>query len=596
MIDEQGKKFVILGGGPAGLTAGYELIKYGLKPIVIEKLDKVGGIARTENYKGFYFDMGGHRFFTKLKAVQRMWKKMLGSDFLNRPRLSRIYYQKKFFYYPLKMMNALIGVGPVQAVLVLFSYIRWQLFPYRQEDTFEQWVTNRFGKRLFEMFFKTYTEKVWGVSCSVLKAEFAAQRIKDLSLKTAILSMVFKPRQTIKTLIEAFDYPRLGPGMLWERVRQEIERNGGAVLLNSAVNRIFWEGNRITAVEICRNGQIERIEGTDFISSIPVSDFIKRLSPAPADVLRHASLLSYRDFITVCLIVDKPNLFPDNWIYIHEPNVKVGRIQNFKNWSPEMLPDLSKTSLGMEYFCNEGDELWNMTDADLVEFGKHEIDQIGLAKYEDVEDGTVFRVEKAYPIYDEHYREHLKAIREFTQGFDNFQTVGRNGLHRYNNQDHSMLTAMLAVRNLVLGEKNQIFDVNGESEYHEAINHHDLKKKGIGQVLTSGISRVFSRMDPIAFGFSIGITTSLALAFATLFLVIKGGSVIGPNLQLLFNFMPGYRVNAMGSLLGMAYGFIYGFILGYGLAYLRNLIIYLSVMFLYRDIERTAMRSFLDYL
>ncbi|MEE9307540.1 MAG: NAD(P)/FAD-dependent oxidoreductase, partial [Spirochaetia bacterium] len=389
------RQFVIIGAGPAGLTAAHELTKLGLRPTVFEKEDKVGGIARTENYKGFLFDMGGHRFFTKVEEVKKLWCEILGDDFLRRPRLSQIYYNHKFFYYPLKPFNVLVDFGFRESFCVILSYLKWHLFPYRPEDTFEQWVTNRFGKRLFLIFFKTYTEKVWGISCSELKAEWADQRIKDLSLKTALLNMFLKPKTTVKTLIQEFDYPRYGPGMMWNAFKEEIERRGGTVRLNYDTVRIHRKGNVIDSVGVSRNGngQEEVIKGTDFISSIPVTEFIKRLDPpAPPEVLQAVEKLRYRDFLTVCLIVNKPDLFPDNWIYIHDPGVKVARIQNFKNWSPDMVPNPTKTSLGLEYFCTEGDEMWNTPDADLIELGKREVEQVGLARYEDVEDGCVFRV------------------------------------------------------------------------------------------------------------------------------------------------------------------------------------------------------------
>jgi protoporphyrinogen oxidase len=394
-----------------------------------------------------------------------MWHEILGGDFLHRPRSSRIYYNSKFFCYPLKPLNALLGLGVWKSVLIILSYLRWQLFPYRREDTFEQWVTNRFGKRLFQTFFKTYTEKVWGISCSELNAEWAAQRIKDLSLKTALLSMFLKPKKTIKTLIEQFDYPRRGPGMMWNAVKDEIERQDGVVRLNCEVVRIHRTGNRIDGVVISGNGGEEIIAGTDFISSMPVTEFITKLDPpAPPDALRAAEKLTYRDFLTVCLIIDQPDLFPDNWLYIHDPAVQVGRIQNFKNWSPAMVPDPAKTSLGLEYFCTEGDAVWNTPDADLVELGKREVDRIGLARYADIEDGCVFRGPKAYPVYDSSYGDCLAVVREFVDGLETFQTIGRNRLHRYNNQDQAMLTGMLAVRNLVLWEKHDLWSVNTDQQ------------------------------------------------------------------------------------------------------------------------------------
>lgn len=464
------KEVVIIGGGPAGLTAAYELTRQNLHPIVLEKLDKVGGIARTENHHGYHFDMGGHRFFTKSEEVNQFWQEILQDDFLHRPRLSRIYYKNKFFHYPLKPMNALLGLGPLEGALIVASYLRWQLFPYKEEETFEQWVTNRFGRRLFKTFFESYTEKVWGISCKELKAEWAAQRIKDLSLKTAITSMFFKPQHTIKTLIDAFDYPRRGPGMLWTAVADRVKAQGGEVKLGADVVRITREGNYITGVTVQQGVETQTITGTDFISSMPIPLFLQRLDPPPPPHVLHAAKhLKHRDFLTVCLIVNQRNLFPDNWIYVHDPTVQVGRIQNYKNWSEEMVPDQAHTSLGLEYFCNQGDDLWQMSDAELVELGKGELARIGLVDAADVLDGVVFRVEHTYPVYDGDYADHLTVVKQYVAKFKNFQTIGRNGLHRYNNQDHAMLTGMYAVRNILFGAHFNLWQVNADQEYHEEV-------------------------------------------------------------------------------------------------------------------------------
>ena len=597
MTEEQtsNKRVVVIGGGPAGLTAAHELGKYGLSATVLEKRNIVGGLSRTEKYKGFYFDLGGHRFFTKSKEVKKMWHEILGHNFIRRPRLSRIYYKKKFFCYPLKPLNALMGLGILDSILIFLSYLRWQLFPHRIEETFEQWVTNRFGKRLFLTFFKSYTEKVWGIPCSELKAEWAAQRIKDLSLKTALLNMFLKPKTTIKTLIEEFDYPRLGPGMMWNAVRDRIEKRGGVVRTDTNVDRICREGTRLKAVAISCNGHKEVVEGTDFISSMPLTEFINKLDPPPPqEVLQAAEKITYRDFLTVCLIVNKPELFPDNWIYIHDPDVKVGRIQNFKNWSPEMVPDPTKTSLGLEYFCTEGDVLWNMADPDLIALGKHEVDRVGLASYGDIQDGCVIRVPKAYPVYDSDYRGFLAVIREFVGSLENFQTIGRNGLHRYNNQDHAMLTGMLAVRNLMLGEQNDLWSVNTDQEYHEEVSV-DAEPR-FGELFERALTEAFAKLDRVAFGLSLGIAAGMLLFLATLTLTLKGGDIVGPNLQLFSQYFPGYRVSVLGSVLGLAYGFTSGFIGGWGFAFLRNATMFLYTATIRHSAERSLLRKLFDYI
>ena len=583
---DQGQQLVIIGAGPAGLTAAYEATKFNLRPVVLERRDKVGGISCTEQYRGFYFDMGGHRFFTKVKECDRLWREVLGDKFLRRPRTSRIYYNRRFFCYPLKPINALLGLGFWQSILVLLSYIKWQLLPHRQEDTFEQWVTNRFGQRLFRIFFKTYTEKLWGIPCSELKAEWAAQRIKDLSLRSAVLSMFVRPRKTIKTLINEFHYPQFGPGMLWAAVKSRIERQGGRVYTNSDVVQVRRTGSRIDSVIVARNGHREVVSGNHFISSMPLREFITKLDPAPPPrVMAAAEKLHYRDFLIVCLVVNATDLFPDNWIYVHDPSVRVGRIQNFKNWSPYMVPDSSKTSLGLEYFCNEGDDLWNSTDADLIELGRRELERIGLASYSSVEDGCVFRVPKAYPVYDSDYREQLPALREFMDGLVNLQTVGRNGLHRYNNQDHAMLTGILAVRNIALGEKNVLWNVNADQEYHEEL-----------EVLQAAIGRTFLKLDRVAFGLSLGVTTGVVLFLATLILVLKGGEVVGPRMWLLSQYFPGYTVSMWGSLLGLVYGMLVGFLGGWTFAFLRNAITFLAVAFFRRGAELSALRRVLEYM
>jgi protoporphyrinogen oxidase len=456
---------VIIGAGPAGLSAAYELSRHGLRSTVVEASDTVGGISRTARYKGYLFDMGGHRFFSKVALVNKMWKEVLGNDFLTRPRLSRIYYKSRFFYYPLQPVNALLGLGIVGAARCGLSYLKACLFPVKPESNFETWVSNRFGKRLFQIFFKSYTEKVWGIPCNQISADWAAQRIRGLSMRSVIWNALFarKKGSGIKTLIHEFQYPRKGPGMMWERTRELVEARGSEVVFHAPVEKIYWEEGSVTG--ILAGGRVYR--GDHFISSMPIRELIRALEPAPPEpVLRAATDFNYRDFLTVALIVRGTDLFPDNWIYVHDPSVSVGRVQNYNNWSPEMVPNDFTTCLGLEYFCTEGDGIWGMPDDQLVALATREIHKLGLADAGAVIDGTVVRVPKAYPIYDDKYQRGLAAIREFLERVPNLQLTGRNGMHRYNNQDHSMLTAILAVRN-IMGAHYNLWDINVDSEYHE---------------------------------------------------------------------------------------------------------------------------------
>ncbi|MEO6589041.1 MAG: NAD(P)/FAD-dependent oxidoreductase [Pyrinomonadaceae bacterium] len=500
MIENGHKKVIIIGAGPSGLTAAYELCKVGVKSVVLEKDEVVGGISRTVNYRGYLFDIGGHRFFTKVKAVDDLWREILEEEkFLKRRRLSRIYYNKKFFHYPLQATNALFGLGIYNSFLTFLSYTKTQLFPIKPELSFEDWISNRFGRRLYHTFFKTYTEKVWGIPCNEISAEWAAQRIKGLSLLSAlknalITSQPKNKNNIIKTLIDSFEYPEKGPGMMWETVADIIKSKGSQLKLNAGVEKILWQKDKVTALEIITGGKKELIPGTDFISTMPIQELIRKMEPSVPDEVRHAAdILSYRDFLTVSLIINKANLFEDNWIYIHDEEVKVGRIQNFKNWSPEMVPDPNKTCLGLEYFCFEGDSLWTMSDEDLIKLGTKELEMLELVDPNDVEDGAVVRMPKAYPVYDSKYADALVIIRKFLDGLNNLHLVGRNGMHKYNNQDHSMLTAMLTVKN-IMGANYDVWDVNVEQEYHEEVIDEDKKQMAL---LASTQPLVPKRLEPV---------------------------------------------------------------------------------------------------
>jgi protoporphyrinogen oxidase len=467
---------VVLGAGPAGLSAAYELTSHGLPCVVLEKDSVVGGLARTVEYKGCLFDIGGHRFFTKVPLVERMWREVLGEDLLVRPRLSRIYYRSKFFHYPLEPLNALKGLGLLEALRCVLSYLWRRISPLVPEDNFEAWIANRFGSRLFEIFFQHYTEKVWGIPCRQIGAEWAAQRIRGLSLTSLVRHALFPNGHNgrPKTLTQQFYYPRRGPGMMWSKTCEIVESRGARVLLEAPVEKILWEPGRVTGV--VAGGTLH--QGRHFISSLPIRDLIERLDPAPPDYLRAAARdFNYRDFLTVVLVLRARDLFADNWIYVHDPDFRVGRVQNFNNWSPDMTPDPGTTCLGLEYFCFQGDELWCRSDRELLDLAGREIAALGLADARSIVDGVVVRAPKAYPIYDDSYQHGLAAVKRFLETVPNLQLVGRNGMHRYNNQDHSMLTAILAARN-IMGAHHDLWRVNLDPDYHEdgeALNDADLR-------------------------------------------------------------------------------------------------------------------------
>jgi protoporphyrinogen oxidase len=464
---------VILGAGPAGLTAAYELVKHGAPVCVIERDPKyVGGIARTVEHDGYRFDIGGHRFFSKSQEVEDLWTELMGDEMLTRDRLSRIYYQGRYYDYPLKAFNALRNLGVRETALCLASYAAAKVHPHPDPKTLDAWVSNQFGDRLFRIFFKTYTEKVWGMPCSELSADWAAQRIKGLDLVTVVKSALLgKQKSTdrgkvVKTLIDRFRYPRLGPGQMWERVARLLAEAGYPVRMGEAAVRLNRAHGHLASVD---TDQGSTIAGSGFVSSLPIRNLVEMISPALSPEVRNAAAkLRYRDFLTVALVIDGASLFPDNWVYIHDPGVKVGRIQNFKNWSPDMVADPGKTCVGLEYFCFEGDGLWSASDEDLVNLAKTELASLGLCRPEQVVDGTVVRVPKAYPVYDDEYAIHVDTIRRnLADELPNLHLVGRNGMHKYNNQDHSMMTALIAARNLLGTDQRDPWKVNADAEYHE---------------------------------------------------------------------------------------------------------------------------------
>ncbi len=575
-MTEKSSRCIIIGAGPAGLTAGLELARAGHEPIVFEMDDQVGGISRTVEYKGYRFDIGGHRFFTKVGRVHDWWMDILENEFLLRPRLSRIYYNGKFFDYPLKPVNALKNLGPIEAVLIGLSYMKAQAFPHREEKNLEQWVTNRFGKRLYSMFFKTYTEKVWGMKCTEIGADWAAQRIKNLDLRKAVLSMIapkaISGKNQVTTLIEQFHYPKYGPGQMWERVTDMLDEMGHPVRLQQRVVKIHRNGASVTGVTMAdRSGREERLDAEQFISSMPIRELLNAMKPPPpADVLEAANRLRYRDFLTVGLIIDAPDLFPDNWIYIHSSDVKVGRIQNFGNWSPYMIADPSTSCIGLEYFVQEGDELWAADDQTLIDLGKAETARLGLIDPDKVLDGVVIRMPKAYPVYDHGYKENLAVIRDFLATIPNLQLVGRNGQHRYNNQDHSMVTAMYAAENL-LGSSHNIWDVNVEEEYHEETREEPGQgasgERMVPQRVQNSpleiLNEAFAKYDPVALGSALGILFGAVVFLATAGLLIRGGENIGQHLALLGNYFIGYDVTWSGSLVGLLWGAASGYVIGF---------------------------------
>jgi protoporphyrinogen oxidase len=460
--------FAVVGAGPAGLTAAFELARRGLHPFVFEASHELGGLARTYRWNGNRIDLGGHRFFTKNEEVRALWAAMMDEPMLEVRRLSRIYHRGRFFHYPLRLANTVANLGLVESTLLVGSYLRAQIRPARPEVSFADWVRNRFGDRLYQRFFKTYTEKVWGIPCTEIRADWAAQRIHGLSFVTAALNAL-RNGGGVKSLIETFAYPRLGPGQLWESAARKIIEMGGAVVPGARVVRLRHESGRVTALELAANGTSMTVRVDHLVSTMPLADLARQLDPAPPpQVIAAAAGLRHRDFLIVALACRNPAVFSDNWIYIHSPEVRVGRIQNFRNWSTDLVAPGNGTTLGLEYFCSRGDDLWTRTDGDLVTLAIQELNSLGLVAATDIAGGMVMRQPLAYPVYDAEYRERVDTLRNYlATTFVNVETAGRNGLHRYNNQDHSMLAGLHAARRLLGRTDCDPWDVNTERAYCE---------------------------------------------------------------------------------------------------------------------------------
>ncbi|MCH7504592.1 NAD(P)/FAD-dependent oxidoreductase [PVC group bacterium] len=474
------KGALVIGAGPAGLACALELGKNQVKTTVIEREAQVGGLCRTVVRNGNYYDIGGHRFFSKNKEVNELWHDVLKDDILYVKRKSRIYYRSKYYHYPLRLLNVVQNLGLCNSLLCVGSYA-WSLLKKPGDDkTFEGWVINRFGARLYKIFFKTYTEKVWGIPCKKLSSDWAVQRIQGMSMKRAILDAVFKNQsRKTKSFIKNFLYPMYGPGQFCQKLQKFTEQFGVDYRCETDVISIHHNHNRVTHVYARqKDSRMSEYHADIFFSSIPISVLLERFDPKPPkEVMDSVSQLNFRSFLVVNLVLNKENIFDDNWIYIHEPKVRVARIQNYKNWSHYMVKDLTKTTLGMEYFVNENDDVWSMTDADLINQALGELQGLNLCPRDKYLEGFVIRVPKVYPIYDEFYQEHLNKIKEYLSRFKNLQVMGRCGMFRYDNSDHAILTGLFAARNFFESHYD-LWAVNTEKEYHEELGPYNKDVNG----------------------------------------------------------------------------------------------------------------------
>ncbi len=463
----------ILGAGPAGLAAADALSRKRFEVQVVERAPVVGGMCRTVERSGNRFDLGGHRFFTRFLEVETLWKELLGDDLLRRPRHSRIFYRGEMFAYPLTARSVLAGLGPIETAKCITSYAKAQLKERGNEEHLQEWVTNRFGERLFQTFFRTYTEKVWGIPCTSIEADWAAQRIKSLDLTAAILDAARRglgrsSDASVTSLIDWFWYPRLGPGMLFEALAERARKYGTQISLETTVVGLRWSGTRITHVRLRDAQGIESTQAVEqVLSSIPLTHLVQQLDPAPPSaVLAAAHALRFRHLRTVNLILDQPAGWNDQWVYVHDPDVQVGRIQNFAAWSPWMVAEPGTASFGLEYFCSDEDPLWTDDETTIIARAQHELRRTGLAPHGAILDAHSIRVPRAYPVYLRGYEAHLATLQAWLRNFENLQPIGRYGMFKYNNSDHSVLTGLLAAENIE-GARHDIWAVNTDSNYHE---------------------------------------------------------------------------------------------------------------------------------
>ena len=475
-MPKNNKQAIIIGAGPAGLTAAYELVKKGIKPIIIERDSVVGGIARTVQYKDYRFDIGGHRFFTKNSEVERLWKEVLGESFLVRPRLSRWYFKKKFFDYPIKPLQVVRLFG-IESAIFMLSFLKYKLFPIKPEISAADWYTNQFGLALSKPFFIRYNEKLWGIPCSKLSMDFGKQRVKGVSFFSVIVEHMkkttgVKSANAIKSLIDEFYYPKYGPGMMWEKFREIIEKKGGKFLMESEVVKIERGRDKVKSIVVQnKKGKLVSLKADYFLTSLPLKELVARMNPpAPKEIIDAANALKFRAFTTAALIINKEKIFPDTWIYTHDAGMRCIRIQNFNNWSPYMTGKKGQTCIGFEYVCNFGDKFWNLSEEEVKKIAVNDLILTGFARAEDVADAKVIKLKEVYPVYDLEYKKNAGKIRDFLKSSfknNNIQPIGRGGMHKYNNMDHSMMTALIAARNIIENKDCDAWNVNADAEYHE---------------------------------------------------------------------------------------------------------------------------------